>query len=204
MISAFPAKGVLTAFLAICLFQFGAFGANFAFAEGTGIQDAEVAIDNNPILRNIKMSPERARWMEELSAYANEDGLQGQEVILYGDIPSISYYLAMPSAFNPWSDLDSYSLETMERDMAVLEAEVTEKGRDKPVIILEHSYALYEESLADGQRGTEEIPGEDGEELSWEKREEMEGDPKWKRLLAFMEAFGYEQTFHNGKFAVYR
>jgi len=204
VISAFPAKGVLTAFLAICLFQFGAFGANFAFAEGTGIQDAEVAIDNNPILRNIKMSPERARWMEELSAYANEDGLQGQEVILYGDIPSISYYLAMPSAFNPWSDLDSYSLETMERDMAVLGAEVTEKGRDKPVIILEHNYALYEESLADGQRGTEEIPGEDGEELSWEKREEMEGDPKWKRLLAFMDAFGYEQTFHNGKFAVYR
>lgn len=203
VLSAFPVKGVLAAFLAICMFQFGAFGANFAFAEGTGIQDADVSIDNNAVLRNIKMSPERARWMEELSAYANENGLQGQEAILYGDIPSISYYLAMPSAFNPWSDLDSYSLETMERDMAQLEAEIAEKGKDKPVIILEHAYALYEESLADGQRGTD-ISREDGEGLSPEKREEMTEDPKWKRLLAFMEAFGYEQTFRNGKFAVYR
>ena len=141
--------------------------------------------------------------MTEISAYVEENGLQGQEVILYGDIPSISYYLQMPSAFNPWSDLDSYSLQTMERDMAQLEAEITEKGREEPVIILEHTYALYEESLADGQRGTEDISREDGEGLSPEKREEMEEDPKWKRLLAFMEAFGYEQTFRNGKFAVY-
>lgn len=190
VLSAFPAKGVLTAFLALCLFQFGAFGANFAFAEGTGIQDAEVAIDNNVVLRNIKMSPERARWIEELSAYANENGLQGQEVILYGNIPSISYYLAMPSAFNPWSDLDSYSLETMERDMAQLEGEISEKGRDKPVIILEGTHALYEE-------------GRDSD-LSAEQWEEMEADPKWKRLLAFMDTFDYKQTFRNEKFAVYR
>ncbi len=190
VLSAFPVKGVLAAFLAVCMFQFGGFGASFAFAEGTGIQDAEVAIDNNAILRNIKMSPERARWMEGLSAYANENGLQGQEVILYGDIPSISYYLAMPSAFNPWSDLDSYSLEAMERDMAQLEAEMTEKGRDKPVIILEHNYALYEEG-----RDTS---------LSSEQWEEMEADPKWQLILAFMDAYDYEQTFRNEKFAVYR
>ena len=128
--------------------------------------------------------------MEELSAYANENGLQGQEVILYGNIPSISYYLAMPSAFNPWSDLDSYSLETMERDMAQLEGEISEKGRDKPVIILEGTHALYEE-------------GRDSD-LSAEQWEEMEADPKWKRLLAFMDTFDYKQTFRNEKFAVYR
>lgn len=202
VLSAFPAKGVLTAFLAICLFQFGAFGAEFAFYEGTGIQDAEVTIDNNPVLRNIRMSPERAQWMEELSAYANENGLQGQEVILYGDIPSISYYLSMPSAFNPWSDLDSYSLETMERDMARLEGEIGEKGREKPVIILERTYALYEEDRGSDREAS--LDSEGTSVLSAQERETLEADPKWKRLLAYMDAFGYEQSFRNGKFAVYR
>lgn len=204
VLASFPAKGILTAILAICFFQFGGFGVKFAFCEGTGIQEASAVVENNAVLRNIKMSPQRARWMTEISAYVEENGLQGQEVILYGDIPSISYYLQMPSAFNPWSDLDSYSLQTMERDMAQLEAEITEKGREEPVIILEHTYALYEESLADGQGGTEDISREDGEGLSPEKRKEMEEDLKWKRLLAFMDAYGYEQTFRNGKFAVYR
>ena len=49
-----------------------------------------------------------------------------------------SYYLQMPSAFNPWSDLDSYSRDTMEQELQNLNEET-------PVIILGNSYALYEE-----------------------------------------------------------
>lgn len=195
VISGFPVKGVLAAFLALCLFQFVAFGAVFAFAEGTGIQNAEATVDNNAVLRNIKMNPQKAEWMTQLSAYANENGLRGQEVILYGWIPALSYYLQMPSAFNPWSDLDSYSRETMERDMAQLEGEILEKGKDKPVIILENNFALYEEG------GEGAIAGLD---LPEKKRKELCSGPKWKLLLEFMEDFDYEQTFRNEKFAVYR
>ena len=57
------------------------------------------------------MEPHKAQWMSELSEYANENGLQGKEVIPYGKIPSVSYYLQMPAAFNPWPDLDSFILE---------------------------------------------------------------------------------------------
>lgn len=192
-IPAFPAKGILVSFLVLCLFQFGAFGAIFAFAEATGIQDAEATVDNNAVLRNIKMSPQKAEWMTQLSAYVNENGLEGQEVILYGGIPALSYYLQMPSAFNPWSDLASYSYETMERDMAQLKGEISEKRKDRPVIILEETYALYEEGRGEGQNG-----------LSAQMREKLDADPKWVLLLEFMEEFGYEQTFRNEKFAVYR
>ncbi len=194
-LSSFPAKGVLTAFLALCLFQFGVFGLRFAFAEGTGIQDPVAVVDNNPVLRNIKMSPRKARWMTELSAYANENGLQGREVILYGDIPAISYYLQMPSAFNPWSDLDSYSPETMEQDLKQLRGEIGEKGKDKPVIILERTYGLYV---------TESRQGQETSLLSEDARKVMDADPKWKLLLEFLVELGYEQTFCNEKFAVYR
>ena len=226
-------------FLVLCLFQFGAFGAIFAFAEATGIQDAEATVDNNAVLRNIKMSPQKAEWMTQLSAYANENGLQGQEVILYGWIPALSYYLQMPSAFNPWSDLDSYSCEAMEEDMEELEARI-QAGAEKPVIILENIYALYVEAEGAGSSGIQEPAGsgvaegsgaagnadsksaENAESgngegadpeaaegsglvtIGVEDRQRLDADPKWKLLLEYMEAFGYEQTFRNEKFAVYR
>ncbi len=236
---AFPAKSILVSFLVLCLFQFGAFGAIFAFAEATGIQDAEATVDNNAVLRNIKMSPQKAEWMTQLSAYANENGLQGQEVILYGWIPALSYYLQMPSAFNPWSDLDSYSCEAMEEDMEELEARI-QAGAEKPVIILENIYALYVEAEGAGSSGIQEPAGsgvaegsgaagnadsksaENAESgngegadpeaaegsglvtIGVEDRQRLDADPKWKLLLEYMEAFGYEQTFRNEKFAVYR
>ncbi len=205
VLASFPVKGILTTILTVCFIQFGGFGLKFAFYEGTGIQEASATVENNAVLRNIKMSPQRARWMTEISAYVEENGLEGREVILYGWIPALSYYLQMPSAFNPWSDLASYSYAAMEQDLAKLEAEITEKGRDKPVIILENICALYEESLVGGGEGTKKASQEDGEEaiLFRQKWEELDADPKWKLLLEFMDAYGYEQTFRNEKFAVY-
>lgn len=213
----YPVKGILTAFLALCLFLFGCFGAVFVFAEGTGVQDAATLVENNAVLRNVKMSPEKARWMSELSAYANEKGLQGKEVILYGRIPALSYYLQMPSAFNPWSDLPSYSLETMGKDMEELEGRISEKGAEKPVIIVESVYAIYEEggmeALAQARlgkyfQGCSKFMGCAGA-LMEAKAAEREGramasDGKWLLLMDFMECFGYEQTFRNEKFAIYQ
>ncbi len=194
-LSGFPAKGILTAFLALCLFQFGGFGVQFAFAEATGIQNADTIIDNNAVLRNIKMSPEKARWMEEISAYVNENGLQGKEVILYGDIPALSYYLQMPAAFNPWSDLDSYSPEIMESALAQVEGWIREKGMEEPVVILENLYALHRE-------GGREFLEDSG--AGEKKMQEIEEDAKWHMLGQFMDTFGYEERFRNEKFAVYQ
>ena len=194
-LSFFPAKGILTAFLALCLFQFGGFGVQFVFAEATGIQNADTVIENNAVLKNIKMSPEKARWMEEISAYVNENGLQGKEVILYGDIPSLSYYLQMPSAFNPWSDLDSYSPEIMKSALGQVEGQISEKGMEKPVIILENQYGLHRE------RGREALEAFGTGE---KKIQEIEEDAKWRMLKQFMDTLGYEESFRNEKFAVYR
>lgn len=170
---AFPAKGLLVAFLLMCLFQFGGFGVKFVFAEATGVQDISAAVENNEILKNIRMSPDKAKWLTELSDYVNENELQGREVILYGYVPSLSYYLQMPSAFNPWSDLDSYSYEAMEAAIQETEAQMTEQSEERPVV------------LADCR-----LQG-------------LSEDKKWQLIVEFMERNGYEQTWQNDRFTIW-
>lgn len=191
-ISPTPAKYVLAAFLIFCCVQFGGFGAGFAFAEATGVRDISATVENNEVLRGIRMSQEKAQWMTGLSAYVNENALKGQELITFGTysswcLPSLSYYLQMPAAFNPWMELPSYSYSVMEEKIRGLEG--------NPVIILENHNAVYEEG---GKNALMEL-GVDSATA-----ERMDEDRKFHLLLDFMRERGYEQTFRNEKFAVYR
>lgn len=180
VLNPFPAKCIVAAFLSMFLFQSACFGTKFVFAEGTGVQNPTAMVTDNKILKGIQMSQERAEWLSTISAYVVEQGLQGREVLLYGWIPSLSYYLQMPSAFNPWSDLDSYSVEQMEKKMSELSGEIDEKSEERPVVIAEKNFV---ESL-DGMSESMEVK-------------------KWKLILDFMEKYGYEQTFDNGKFVIW-
>lgn len=174
----FPAKCVLAAFLAMFLFQSTMFGTKFVFVEATGVQNATVTVENNVILKGIQMSPQRAEWLSTISAYVEENDLQGKEVILYSGfrdgIPSLSYYLQMPSAFNPWPDLESYSIMQMELELSGLQAEIDEKGAECPVIIVDR-----------------------------ENLESLEQDAKWQLIVEFRDAYDYEQTFTNEKFVMW-
>ncbi len=167
-------KCIMVAFLVMFLFQSGMFGAKFVFAEGTGVQEVSASVENNEVLKGIKMSYERAEWMSSISAYVQENDLQGKEVILYGEIPALSYYLQMPSAFNPWSDLRSYNISQMELDLTELMEEIDEKGAELPVIIANKT-----------------------------KLDIMEQDVKWQLIVKFMDQYGYEQTFSNEKFVMW-
>lgn len=192
-IPVFPVKYFLSVILLLCLFQFAGFGLHFAFAEAAGVRDISAEVENNEVLKGMKMSKEKAQWMSSISAYVNENELQGQEVILYGrpetlSIPALSYYLQMPAAFNPWINLTSYSHAAMEEDMRELDGKT-------PVIILENMTALYEEG---GERALTEAGASDGE------IEAMVSDIKLQLILNFMQENGYVQTFRNEKFALYQ
>ncbi len=195
LLSYFPAKALLASFLAMCLFQFAGFGVGFVFAEATGVRNACAYVEGNAVLKNVRMSPEKAQWVGELDSFAEENGLKGQEVILYGSVPALSYYLQMPSAFNPWSDLDSYGYQVMEEELEKLTKEIREENIAKPVVILENMYALY----GDGGLSALEAAGASEKVLL-----KIEGDAKWSILWNFMEELGYERTFRNDKFAVYQ
>ena len=64
-----------------------------------------------------------------------------------------------------------------------------------PVIIMDWEYVLYVRG------GTAALEAADIEER---RRDKIAGDEKLLLLLDFMENWGYQQTFDNGKFVVYR
>lgn len=182
----FPVKPFALMVSAVFVFQSIGFGACFVFTEAQGAKKVDTKVKNNAILSGIYMSKERAQWMEELSAYVEENGLTGEEVLLYGNIPALSFYLGMPSAFNPWSDLASFSLSAMTEAMEQLEG--------TPVVILEHRYALY---LQEGEAGLMNA-GYKEEEIK-----KITEDAKIALIAAYMEQNGYTERFSNNKFALY-
>lgn len=191
---AFPAKAALAAFLALFLFQSGMFGAGFAFAEATGIRNATAEVENNQILRGVRMPPERAEWMTELTEYQEEHGLAGREVALFGNIPALSYYLGMPPAFNTWSDLDSYVCEVMEADLENLTKEVESGVRMRPVILLDREYYLYMTKGTEGLREAQ-VPQSRQDKIA-------EKDAKIRLFKGFADELNYHLTFENEKFAI--
>lgn len=170
----FSMKCMLVAFLALFLFQSSAFGAKFVFTEGTGVQNPTATVENNEILKGIQMPEKKAEAMESITAYVKQQELQGREVIPYGDIPSICYYLQMPPAFNAWSDLDSFGVEQMKKEMQWLEEEMAE-GEQRPVVIADISFAT----------------------------EDKAEDVKWQLIASFLEKYDYVQTFTNEKFVIW-
>ena len=132
--------------------------------------------------------------MEEISGFVDKEGLQGREVILYGGIPALSFYLQMPSAFNPWSDLDSYSIKSMEKALAETAGSVEAGEKEAPVIIMEKSYGTYIEL------GTEALQGLD---IPEGKKEKIAGDEKLSLVTEFMQKWDYRKAFENEKFVLY-
>ena len=134
----FMVKSMMILFLSVFLFQSIGFGTQFVFVEGNGVKNVDTKIENNAILKGIYTNKERAQWISEISDYVSKQELTGREVLLYGNIPSLSFYLQMPATFNPWSDLLSYSRASMEEAMVEMEENLDE-GADMPVVILEKS-----------------------------------------------------------------
>lgn len=172
----YPVKYIMLAFLLLFMVQTTVFGMKFVFAEATGVQDISATVENNEVLKGVRMSSDKAKWISELSEYVNENHLQEKKLILYGNIPAVSYYLKMPAAFNPWIDLRSYNIEQMKLDMQKLEKETVSKEK-LPIIILEHKQIA---SLEDG----------------------IEDNEKWMLLNDFIERHAYEIGFKNEKFVL--
>ena len=140
------------------------------------------------------MSEERAGWMQEISEYVNTGGLAGKDVLLYGQIPALSYYLQMPAAFNPWPDLDSYQIAQLEEDMHKMQERMDEDATYRPVVLLEKKYAVYLEA---GENDLEALQPTEKE------RSLIVNNAKLLLIGEFMDAYGYEKTFENEKFVIF-
>lgn len=173
----FAAKVMAVMFLALFLVQSAGFGMKFVFAESGRDIAMDAKAENSDVLKGICMSREKAEWMEEIAAYISGRQLIGREVILYGDIPALSFYLEMPSAFMAWIDLESYGVDSLETEVDNIRAEISE-GKELPVVILDNDLIVNID--------TNSVK-----------------DIKLALILNYMEVYGYKETFSNQKFILY-
>ena len=195
MISTYPAKTMWLCIFVMIMVQTTLFGWIFVFQEGNGGENLHVKIEGNDVLKGIYTTSERADIIETISSYVKENGLKGKEVILYGNLPSMSYYLEMPFAITAWPDLDSYNYEIMVKDFAYLEKEIEEGECELPVIILESNQANY---LLEGKCALEKL------DISKEQQDKIDEDMKLRLIQSWMQRYSYEDTFRNTKMVLFQ
>lgn len=181
----FPAKTMLAASVLLLFVQAMGFGFVFVYEEATGGIAMECEVESVPVLNGMKTNREKGQRLTELYGYLEANGLLEKRVILYGQIPAVSYYMQLAPAINIWSDLRSYSYGTMERDLEKITRRVREGG-ELPLLILESQWAEYleqPEAAAD----------------YWDST----AVDKLGLIREFLEAFSYEKGFDNGKYVVF-
>ena len=178
-------KCVMTGVILYFLVQATLFGANFSFTEAcVDSGSPRVAhVTNNRVLSGIRMSEEKAYSFERLSEFVAENSLIERELISFGYIPGVHYYLQMAPAFNPWPDLDSYTEEKMAAKLNEIAGmiEDSESGAEvgkyyeKPVVILCVS----------------------------ENATYSHNENKWKMIYDFMDREDYKLVYSDSYFEVY-
>ncbi len=190
-ISLFPLKAMLVCIFFMIMLQTTLFGWNFVFLESGGGENFHTTVENNAILKGMYMEEERAESISEISAYVQENGLKGREVILYGQIPAMSFYLEMPFAISSWPDLPSYNYTVMESDLQKIESE---KDRELPAILMEKVQGTYARS---GKEGLEALGyGEEAAAI-------LAADRKLLLLMDMIEKYDYKAAFENDKFVLF-
>lgn len=185
-ISLFPVRAMLASFLGVMCLQCLMFGAVFTFRDGMSGQKRDTKIEKNAILNGMVTNAPLAEAVEELTEYIETEGLSDKNVILYGQIPGISYMLDMPPAISTsWPDLASYHCEVLAEDMEKLRKQTSEAER--PLIIL----------------GSGPERWICGEELTEVELVQYMINEKWFMIYDYMIEQGYERVFANGMFAVY-
>lgn len=183
----FPIQCVVMLTLVMLLWQSLQFGRIYVYEEATGGRHLDTVIEEVPVLKGIRTSSGKAAALEGLYGYLDENGLTGRECLLYGQIPGIAYYMELPPAMNIWSDLMSYTYETMEKDIGRIREEIAEGGQ-QPLIILEAKLLGYLDNNASGDEVFYDATAEE----------------KMQLIRIFMEDYGYVNVFLNERFAVFQ
>lgn len=115
-------------------FQSICFGARFVFRDGQTVP-MQSYVQNNSVVAHMLTNEENARRLTEVSDLWKEKSLSNQEVLLYGDVSGLGYYLDSDIAISTaWPSLASYSTEKFERDIEGLRQE-----EKTPVVLISNA-----------------------------------------------------------------
>lgn len=194
-ISTYPLKAMLVCVGGMILLQTTLFGWNFVFLGSSEEENFNTTVRNNAILKGMYMGEERAHSISGLSSFVDIQGLKGKEVILYGKIPSMSYYLEMPFAITAWPDLASYNYTVMQSDLQKIEEDVATQGRELPIILMEKAHGMY----AGGGEALLVTWGYDEAGIA-----KLAADRKLQLLGDFINKHNYRATFENDTFVLFQ
>ena len=190
----YPAKAMLGAMVLAFLVQSLGLGFGYVFKDGENGEKRSVKVAGNDVLAGMYTTPLNAETIEELSSFVEENEMEyeGKELILYGNIPGLSYYLdRAPAIFTSWPDLDTNSLERLENDLETISADSKEKNVERPLVILSPRYASFVEQDEEGMKYF-------GTDIAACKK-----DGKLQAIINFMKENGYKQAFANEAFVLY-
>ena len=178
--STLPAAIVLGCVVCSVLIQSVLFGANFVFRDGTGGEKREYEVTNNEILANVKTTKENALNLQGLNDYLLTKEMEKAEVLLYGDVPALSFYFSLkPVLSSTWPDLESFSYEKFAEEMDLLY-----KNNQFPMVIIN---VATKESLGNVKA----------------LEENTNREKKIIKLKEFLENNQYEERYSNEAFVVY-
>ncbi len=184
----FSVKAMTMAMVVAFLIQAVGIGCNYVFLDGEDGHKRDTTVEGSRILRGMKTNAANAGTLEELNTFMLENNTEyrNKKVILYGNIPGLSYYLhKAPAVYTSWADLDTNSYERLAEDLNTLNQTMTEE--DRPLVIFSEEIMAQVLDLQEN--------GMAGEGSVWEQ--------KLKAILDFMTVNEYQMVFENEKYAVF-
>ena len=192
-VTLFPVKAMVSGVLIAFLIQSIGLGTGYVFKDGEDGQPRNMKVMSNEVLQGMYTTALNAETLDELSIFMTEHETEyaGRELILYGDICGLSYYLdRAPAIFTSWPDLDTNSLQRLQEDLDTVSGFISEKGQRPLVIITPQIDAFYRQ---------------DAQAVAWWSVDEKAyaEDKKLSSVMAFMDKNNYVQVFANEAFVVY-
>lgn len=190
----FPAKAMCAGILAAFFVQAIGIGFGYVFLDGELGEPRIFRVGENRVLEGMRTSALNGEVLEEITVFMLENRSEyGQkELVLYGNIPGLSYYLDMPPAiYTTWADLDSNPYERLCEELLSITQNRGSNAEERPLVVITPSLAawLSKDEQAMDFWGTD--------------RTFCEQDKKLAAIGEFLEVNAYEEVFANEAFVVY-
>lgn len=190
----FPIKAMLSGMILAFFVQAIGVGCFYVFLDGESGEKRTAQVAENNVLKGMYTNPMNAETLEEISIFMVENKAEfaRKRLILYGNIPGLSYYLNKPSAIQTtWADLDTSSQTQLEKDLRDIRKGMTDGTVEKPLIILTPALSAFLSQDTDAM------------EYWGTPVEACQQDEKLTAIAGFMKSNAYRQVFGNEAFVVY-
>ncbi len=127
----FPWQSFVTTVIIVLVIQGALFHINFSFYDGADgtVRDARADI---PKVSSQVTTSYNAETLNELKQAIDDNDLKNNKVLLYGNVPGLSYVFDLePAMDTTWPDLDSYAFSNFHEQLAML----SDSGETPAVII---------------------------------------------------------------------